>query len=233
MGRDGTAPPVSPGRLPSRATLSGIYRRLLAHFGPQHWWPAETPFEVVVGAILTQHTAWTNVERAIGALGRQGLLTPRALARIPVRRLARLIRPVGYFNVKARRLKAFLSFLSQRHGGRLAGLWNEDPETLRHALLTVPGIGPETADSILLYAGEIPVFVVDAYTKRILARHGLAGATDGYDEIRRLFTDRLPRRAGLYNEFHALLVRVGKELCRGVPRCERCPLKYLFADENA
>ena len=231
--RDGATPSAGLTRLPSRAILSGIYRQLLAHLGPQHWWPAKTPFEVVVGAILTQHTAWTNVERAIGALRQRGLLTPQALARLPVGRLARLIRPAGYFNVKAKRLKAFLSFLFRDYGGRLTALWNEEAATLRRALLTVPGIGPETADSILLYAGGIPVFVVDAYTKRILARHGLVAPTAGYDEIQRLFMDRLPRHAGLYNEFHALFVRVGKEWCRGVPRCEQCPLRYLFKPLSA
>lgn len=210
-----------------------IYRRLLAHFGPQHWWPAETPFEVVVGAILTQHTAWTNVERALAALRRLKLLTPRTLTRLPERRLARLLRPVGYFNVKARRLKGFLSFLFHDYGGRLEALWEEDAASLRRTLLNLPGIGPETADSILLYAGGMPVFVVDTYTRRVLSRHGFVTPTTGYDEIQRLLMDRLPKNVGLYNEFHALFVRVGKELCRGVPRCDRCPLRYLFAAENA
>lgn len=221
------------GRPIMQARLLTIYRRLFSAFGPQHWWPARTPFEVTVGAILTQNTAWRNVEHAIAALRRRRLLTPQALRRLPTARLARLIRPAGYFNVKARRLKAFVAFVCAQAGGRLDALWRQDLPALRHRLLSVPGVGPETADSILLYAGGQAVFVVDTYTRRVLARHGLVAPDASYEVVQRLFMDHLPRNVNLYNEFHALFVQLGKAHCRAVPRCDQCPLRALFASEHA
>jgi endonuclease-3 related protein len=193
------------------------------------WWPARTPFEVIVGAILTQSTAWVNVEGAIVNLRRARLLTPRALERVPLGRLARLVRPSVYFRQKAKKLKAFVRFLRKNFGGSLARMFRTPTAELRAQLLAVHGIGRETADSILLYAGNHPMFVVDAYTKRILVRHELIGEKAGYEEIRRLFEETLPRDPQLYNEFHALLVNVGKNWCRKrAPRCSECPLEpYL------
>lgn len=205
--------------------VAGIYRRLLTRFGPQGWWPAETPFEVVVGAILTQNTAWGNVERAVANLKAARLLSARGLARVPRRRLARLIRPSGYFNQKALKLKAFMAFLKREYRGSLAAMGRGPTAPLRAKLLVVHGIGPETADSILLYALGRPVFVVDAYTVRVLSRHGLLPPRARYGEAQRFLTARLPRSARLFNEFHALFVRVGKEFCGKKPRCGGCPLE--------
>ncbi len=189
------------------------------------WWPARTRFEVIVGAILTQNTAWSNVERAISNLRRARLLTPGALERVSKARLARLVRPSGYFRQKAKKLKAFVRFLRESHGGSLARMFRRPTAELREQLLAVHGIGPETADSILLYAGGHPVFVVDAYTHRILGRHHLTNGEPDYAAVRSLFEANLPREAALYNEFHALLVNVGKHWCRkSQPRCGECPL---------
>lgn len=211
--------------------LPRFYETLRDALGPMHWWPARTPFEVIVGAILTQNTAWGNVERAIANLHRERLLTPRALERVPLGNLARLVRPSGYFRQKAKKLKAFVRFLRRDFGGSLARMFRTPTAELRERLLGVHGIGPETADSILLYAGSHRVFVVDAYTKRILLRHGLASEKAGYEEVRRLFESSLPQDPRLYNEFHALLVNVGKNWCRPrEPRCEDCPLgPYLLS----
>ncbi len=202
-----------------------IYRRLHRRFGPRHWWPAETPFEVVVGAVLTQNTAWTNVERAIANLKQARALTPERLLTAPLTQIARWIRPAGYFNLKARRLWAVVAW------------WRANPPRvtrrrpllpLRQELLDVYGVGPETADSILLYALGRPSFVVDAYTKRIFARHGWVRREAGYDEIQQTFTRALPARAPLYNEYHALLVELGKHFCRPhQPNCQACPLRDL------
>ena len=213
----------------SRTDLHDYFQTLFASLGPMGWWPGRTPFEVIVGAILTQNTAWTNVEKAIANLRREFLLTPRAIERVPEARLATLIRPSGYFHQKAKKLKAFVHFLRTKHGGSLARMFRIATPELREQLLNVWGIGPETADSILLYAGQHTVFVVDAYTHRILGRHGLlpdSGATPAYEGVRALFEARLPRETQLYNEFHALLVNVGKNWCRTrEPRCEECPLR--------
>ena len=209
--------------------LERYYRRLREVYGPQRWWPAETPFEVIVGAILTQNTAWKNVEKAIRNLKAAGLLNPEGLRRVSVRRLARCIRPSGYFNIKASRLKAFVRFLFENHDGDVRRLFSEPVEALRAGLLSVKGIGPETADSILLYAAGLPVFVIDAYTRRVLSRHGLVSRQASYSDLQRFFMDRLPPRADLYNEYHALLVRVGKEHCRRRPVCNGCPLE-IFLD---
>jgi endonuclease-3 related protein len=215
-----------------RPELQPYFETLRASLGPQHWWPARTPFEVIVGAILTQNTNWTNVERAINNLRREKLLTPAAMARVNLRHLERLVRSSGYFRQKARKLKEFVHFLRCEYGGSLARMFRTPTEQLRERLLAVHGIGPETADSILLYAGGHRVFVVDAYTKRILARHGLAHEKTGYEEVRTLFESSLPRDAALYNEFHGLIVNVGKNWCRTRnPRCECCPLQQ-FLPEN-
>lgn len=209
----------------SSRLLWRYYRALHAALGPQHWWPARTPFEVIVGAILTQSTAWTNVERAVDNLRRARLLTPRALLQVSRAQLERLIRPAGYFRQKAKKLKAFVRFLNAEYGGSLRRMFATPTEELRSRLLRVHGIGPETADSILLYAGGHPVFVVDAYTKRILVRHGLLDERADYEQTRRWLEAALPRNVQLFNEYHALLVAVGKRWCRPQqPRCETCPL---------
>jgi endonuclease-3 related protein len=203
-----------------------LYRHLLRRFGPQRWWPARTRFEVIVGAILTQNTAWANVTRAIAAMRAGRLLTARGIDAAPHGRLARLIRSSGYYNMKAERLKQFTRFLLRRYGGSLQRMFRTELPKLREELLGISGVGEETADSILLYAGDRPIFVVDAYTRRVLERHGLISKRTTYGEIQRLFMDHLPADATLYNEYHALLVAVGKEYCRRTPRCETCPLQY-------
>jgi endonuclease-3 related protein len=210
------------------AALTAIYARLYAAWGTQHWWPGETPFEVMVGAILTQNTAWTNVEKAITNVKAAGMLEPEALRAAPPEKLAALIRPSGYFNVKARRLRHFLEFL-HREGGE-AGLRAQPTGQLREKLLGVHGLGPDTADSILLYALDRPVFVIDAYTRRVLRRHRLIRGDEDYEELRTLFEQRLPRARRLYNEYHALFVRTGKYHCRPKARCEGCPLACLPHD---
>ena len=211
------------------APLRSYYDALFAAHGPQHWWPGRSAFEVIVGAILTQNTSWTNVEPAIRNLRRERLLTPRAMESVSRVRLARLIRSCGYFRQKAKKLKCFVHFLRAEYGGSLARMFRTPTAALREALLSVNGIGPETADSILLYAGEHPVFVVDAYTRRLLERHELATPGQSYEEIRGLFEGNLAGDAPLYNEFHALIVRTGKEHCRTRnPRCSECPLQRFL-----
>jgi len=203
--------------------LVEIYQRLLSAYGPQGWWPADTRFEVMVGAILTQATAWRNVERAIQRLKAAGALSPERMARLSEGELAELIRPAGFFRQKTRRLRALLRLIGQH--GSVEGLLSLPAGELRRQLLSVPGVGPETADSILLYAAGYPVFVVDAYTKRILHRLGLlSGEKAGYEEVQELFESNLPRDPKLYGEYHALLVRHAKEHCRARPRCPGCPL---------
>lgn len=204
--------------------LLNIYETLYQAFGPQGWWPGESPFEVAVGAILTQNTAWQNVERAIQSLKETGRFSPQGLLSLSREELAQRIRSSGYFRLKADRLRAFLTFLVDRYGGSLEKLFQEDPVALRETLLRIRGIGPETADSILLYAGGIPIFVVDAYTRRVFSRHGLIPETASYEEIQTLCMTHLPRDPDLYNEFHALIVRVGKACCKPMPRCDGCPL---------
>jgi endonuclease III related protein len=208
-----------------RDRLLRIYDLMFRALGPQRWWPARTRFEVVVGAVLTQNTAWRNVEKAIARLRAAGALRPAPLAALPRPRLARLIQSSGYYNIKARRLQNLLRFLRRRCAFRLPRLFRGDPAVLRQELLAVNGIGRETADSILLYAGNVPIFVVDAYTRRILGRHGLVRPDAPYDEIQALFMAHLPPDAGLFNEYHALVVMVGKDYCRRAPRCEGCPLR--------
>jgi endonuclease-3 related protein len=209
--------------------LSEIYRRLHRFFGPQHWWPGETPLEVAVGAILTQNTAWTNVKKAILNLKRAKALNLPTLFKISDRRLARLIKPAGFFNLKCKRLKEFFKFLKARGCIRdLMPLRSLPTKLLREDLLAVKGIGPETADSILLYALNRPIFVVDAYTKRIFSRHQFFPKKTSYEAVQNFFEKDLSRSRPLFNEYHALLVAVGKDYCRPRPRCESCPLSYLF-----
>lgn len=200
-----------------------VFRALFRAWGPQHWWPGRTRFEIVVGAVLTQNTAWGNVEKAIARLRRAGTLSLERLHALPRRRLEHLIRPAGYFRVKARRLRALTGRVLARHG-RLPRLFRLGTEPLRDELLEINGIGPETADSILLYAAGRPVFVVDAYTRRFMTRHGWIDARASYDDVARAITRALPRDARLFNEFHALVVRLGKTHCRATPRCAGCPL---------
>src|SRR6266849_11053084 len=208
-----------------RSVLHKYYDLLLAAHGPQAWWRGRTRFEIIVGAILTQNTSWTNVELAIRNLRSQKLLSPNAIATVSSARLARLIRSSGYFRQKTRTLKAFARFLRYECRGSLTKMFRTNTPVLRQQLLAVHGIGPETADSILLYAGKHPVFVVDAYTRRILERDQLTAPQHSYEEIRRLFESSLPGDAPLYNQFHALIVRTGKEYCRTRnPRCSECPL---------
>lgn len=201
-----------------------MYELLMRHFGPQNWWPADSALEMMVGAILTQNTNWKNVERVIEELKRQDLLSLERLHSLSLPELAERIRPVGYFNIKAKRLKSLVSFIMGRYEGDLEGLLKNDPTRLREGLLSVKGVGQETADSMLLYGAKVPIFVVDAYTHRILVRHGMMGEEATYEEIQALFMDHLPEDARIYNEFHALIVRIGKEYCRKRPLCDRCPL---------
>ena len=205
-------------------SLLEMHQSLLDHFGPQKWWPGETPLEVMVGAVLTQNTNWTNVEKAIQNLNAKGLLSLKALNAISIQALAEEIRSAGYFNIKAKRLKNLVRFIFERYNGSLKGLFNEAIGSLREGLLSVNGVGPETADSILLYAQERPVFVVDTYTHRILLRHGMADEQMTYHELQEVFVDHLPEDLGLFNEFHALIVRAGKEYCKKRPLCSDCPL---------
>jgi endonuclease-3 related protein len=207
--------------------LMNFYRELLARFGPRHWWPAETPFEVCVGAVLTQNTAWKNVTRAITNLMEADVLDPEKIFALPLNELAELIRPAGYYNVKAQRLRNFVSLLMERHEGNLFSLLSLPRNSLRRELLSVNGIGPETADSIILYAAHKPVFVTDAYTKRILYRHGLVAHTADYASIQNLFESNLTMDVGLFNDFHAQLVAVGHHYCKKKPLCPDCPLQQF------
>ncbi|MBI2891673.1 MAG: endonuclease III domain-containing protein [Nitrospirae bacterium] len=208
--------------------LLKIYRLMFDRLGPQHWWPGETPFEVMVGAVLTQNTNWGNVEKAIANLKRARMLNPRRIAEAPLGRLASLIRPSGYFRVKARRLRSYVRYFVARYGGSVRKMARQPLPELRQELLDVHGVGPETADSILLYALDKPIFVVDAYTRRIFARHGWAGPKADYAQLQSIFAGGLPAEIRLFNEYHALIVRVGKEYCRSRPRCEACPLAPLL-----
>lgn len=207
--------------------LNEIYQILFEKFGPQHWWPGETCFEIITGAVLTQNTNWANVEKAIANLKSANLLTARGLYNLDASKLAELIKPAGYFNIKAKRLKNFLNWLFDNYDGQLTKLEELDTDRLRAELLGIKGIGPETADSILLYAFERPVFVVDAYTARIVCRHQLIDANVDYEQLRELFQSNLQQDYKLFNEYHALLVRTGKEFCKTRPKCSGCPLEQL------
>ena len=210
-----------------KAVLRKIFDKLYAFYGPQNWWPGDTPFEVAVGAILTQNTNWLNVEKAISNLKKERVLNAKALYALPANKLASLIRPSGYFNIKAKRLRSFLDFLVNNYKGSLKKMAKEDISTLRPKLLGVNGIGPETADSILLYALDKPVFVIDAYTKRVLSRHGVIAYEAPYEDYQALFHRELDEDLQLFNEFHALFVMVGKDYCKPKPKCESCPLFHL------
>jgi endonuclease-3 related protein len=205
--------------------LLEIYRRLYRAFGPQHWWPGETPFEIAVGAILTQNTNWGNVEKAIENLKSGKALNAESIHNMKKERLASFIKPAGYFNVKAKRLKAFISFLINEYHGSLKRMKQEDMQTLRLRLLKIHGVGPETADSILLYALEKPVFVIDAYTKRILSRHRIMEYDKPYEEFQEIFHSSLEKEVKFFNEYHALFVRLGKTYCRKKPICKGCPIE--------
>jgi endonuclease-3 related protein len=204
--------------------LGKIYNKLWDEYGPQHWWPAREPFEVIVGAILTQTTAWSNVVKAIENLRSAGKLTPEALQSLSALELAELIRPCGYYNIKARRVKAFVDWLGKEYDGSLEKLFEDDIKDLRPRLLAVYGIGEETADSILLYAGEKPVFVIDAYTRRVIDRLGFSPDSHSYSAYQGLFMENLPTDVQLFNEYHALLVNLGKRVCRTKPLCQDCCL---------
>ena len=243
--------------MPVSPDIVAFYRSLLSRYGPQNWWPAQSRFEVIVGAYLTQNTNWTNVEKAMQNLRRARALNITAMRELPLSKLQRLVRPSGYFRQKAVRLKTFIRYLDSRYSGSLDRMFSQPTAQLRSELLALNGVGPETADSILLYAGSHPVFVVDAYTRRVLERHGIISPKTSYEEIRVLIEHALtsaspealavaqigsdPRHpasrmsrvarqqlAQHYNELHALIVRVGNEYCRSVARCEGCPLKEFL-----
>lgn len=213
---------------PMPKRIPAIYRALRDAFGPQHWWPADTPWEVIVGAILTQSAAWTNVEKAMANLKAAGVTTCADVHHTSQGDLASLVRPSGYYNSKANKLKSFAAHVYVNHGGSLECMLSQPVEVLRPELLGIHGVGPETADSILLYAAGQPVFVVDAYSRRIASRLGLAPGNASYDQLQALFTGNLPGDPGLFNEYHALLVVLGKSVCRKRPGCESCPLAADF-----
>lgn len=204
--------------------LLDLYQCLLTAYGPQNWWPAEDPFEVIVGAILTQRTAWRNVEGAIRALRAAGMLTIEAMNDAPLARIAELVRPAVFYNEKARRLKAFAGRVVDRYEGELARLLGQPAVALREELLAVYGIGPETADAIVLYAAKKPSFVIDAYTRRLLQRLDWIRGNESYAALRTRVMDFLPHDVALFNEYHALIVRHGAERCRVMPICEGCPI---------
>lgn len=207
-----------------KVNLIKFFSKLYSFYGPQNWWPGDTPFEIAIGAILTQNTNWANVQKAIENLKKQKLLHPEGLNKISTERLSQLIKPSGYYNIKAKRIKAFLDFLFNYCNGNLKMLKELETNNIREKLLSIYGIGPETADSILLYALGKPVFVVDAYTKRVLSRHNILNYNSSYEEYQNLFHNELVRDVQLYNEYHALFVKTGKDYCKPKPLCEGCPL---------
>ena len=210
--------------------LYDVYERLLNAYGPQGWWPGESAFEVLVGTVLVQNTAWRNVEQAVANLRREEVLAPRALHALPQHELEELIRPAGYFRLKARRLRNLLNLLIDEHGGDLDSLLHGAISDVRERLLRVNGVGPETADSILLYAGGLPAFVVDTYTARVMKRHGWIEPEADYHALQEHFVGGLAQDVSLFNEFHALLVKVGHLHCRPTPRCDGCPLQPLLPE---
>lgn len=213
--------------IPLSQLLTEIYRLLFARYGPQHWWPADTTFEVMVGAILTQSAAWGNVEKAISNLKRAEALTPVSLRQLPIGKLTKLIFPSGYYKAKALKLKKFVERLGEAYQDSLDKLFSLDIPQLRNELLSIHGIGPETADSIILYAAHKPIFVIDAYTRRIISRLGFSLQRDDYTAFQALFMDNLPADEKLFNEYHALFVRHGKEACKKTPLCDHCCLKDI------
>ncbi len=214
----------------TKKQLQRIYKKLYCHFGAQHWWPARSRLEVIIGTVLTQNTAWSNVEKAIENLRKNKMLSFQRLSACPTTQLARSIKPAGYFNVKAKRLKNVLEFIRCRYKGDLWNARSIDTVLLRQQLLGINGIGPETADSILLYALKKPRFVIDAYTKRIFSRLRYSTPDVSYEYMQELFMKHLPADEQLFNEYHALLVRLGKECCKkSNPRCQKCPLRNEHA----
>jgi endonuclease-3 related protein len=217
--------------------LTGIYKALFRRWGPQHWWPGRSRFEMMIGAILTQNTAWTNVEKAIRRLKKARALTPASINAMPERDLAELIRPSGSFNVKARRIKNFTRWMKEEHGEDMNRLFRTKTEKLRHDLLSINGIGKETADSILLYAGQRPVFVVDAYTRRFMLRHEWIHEKATYDEIANMYADAYTplsniEKVAVFNEYHALIVTLAKNHCRANPDCKMCPLRKWLPETD-
>ena len=212
-------------RIPQSEILMKIYNKLYQVYGPRHWWPGETPFEVMVGAILTQNTSWGNVEKAIQKLRGKRVLNPEGIYYLKKSQLASLIKSSGYYRIKADRLRAFVDFLFDEYDGDIQKMRRKELGELRDKLLGVKGIGPETADSILLYGLRKPIFVVDAYTRRILSRHGMVSEKATYEEIQRLFMSHLFLDEKLFNEYHALFVHLGKTVCKKIPKCDICPLK--------
>ncbi len=217
---------IDPNRLSSEVMQA--YRILSAANGHQNWWPGETRIEIITGAILTQNTSWTNVEKAIDQLQNYDLLTVPGLRETPQTVLAQIIRAAGYYRQKAEKLKAFIGWLDEYYDGDLDNVENVPTDKLRPALLSVWGIGPETADSILLYAFNRPVFVVDTYTRRIASRHDWVSSTVDYDGLQRCFVDHLPNDVCLYNDYHAQIVMTGKNFCGTKPKCDNCPLAKLL-----
>jgi endonuclease-3 related protein len=227
---DATLQPKLPRiRADAQPPLDEYFNSMFTALGPQNWWPGKTQFEVIIGAILTQNTSWKNVELALGNLRTAGVFTPAAVEKVHTRRLQSLVRPSGYYRQKARALKSFVRFLLDEYRGSLKRMFATPTLELREKLLRVWGIGPETADAILLYAGQHPVFVVDAYTKRIMARHGWIGDKAKYESVRWMFERQFPGNVERFKEFHGLIVSVGKNWCRKqVANCEECPLgRYL------
>lgn len=209
-------------------SLLNIYNLLYRRFGPRHWWPGDTRLEIIIGAILTQNTSWGNVEKAIANLKKEKLMKVEKISRIPANRLSELIKASGYHNIKSQRIKNFLTFLNAGYNGSISRMFTTETHKLRGELLDVKGIGPETADSILLYAGKKPLFVVDAYTKRIFSRHGYIREDSDYTEMQEFFLKNLPQDVKLYNEYHALIVELGKNLCRSKrPLCNECPIQGI------
>ena len=209
-------------------TLLDLYNQLMARYGPQHWWPAQEPFEIIVGAILTQSAAWGNVEKALANLKLANALSPKALRRLPPSEVATLIYPCGYYNAKALKLKSFAHWLGEYYDDSLDKLFANDVDYLRQQLLSIHGIGPETADSIILYAASKPIFVIDSYTRRIISRVGLAPMGDSYTAYQALFTDNLPADVGLFNEYHALIVEHAKNYYKKKSTYHDCPLYKRF-----
>ena len=212
---------------PLSQLLLDIYHQLMARYGPQHWWPAQEPFEIIVGAILTQSAAWLNVEKAIASLRAGKALSPEALRRLPLSEVASLVHPCGYYNAKALKLKSFAQWLGQYYDDNLDRLFANNIGQLRQQLLSIHGIGQETADSIILYAANKPIFVIDAYTRRIIDRIGLAPNGNSYVAYQTLFVHNLPADASLFNEYHALLVCLAKNICRKRPLCQQCCLNNI------
>ena len=214
------------------AASKQVYDILFKALGPQYWWPGDSPFEVMVGAVLVQNTSWKNVERAIANLRDAGVLEPHALYALPPAELEQLIQPAGYYRVKAKRLRNLLRYVVNGYDGSIDAMREIDAERLRKELLSVNGIGPETADSILLYALEKPVMVVDAYTHRVWARHGWVNYDTDYRQLQQEVASGLPVEAALFNELHALIVQVGKQWCKRVPKCDQCPLRRLLPESG-